>query len=223
MRNTIIIIGGGIGGLFLADKYKDEYNVILIEREDDVGGKIQTYNGYTVSTQTLLSSTKSPRFDKYVDNIHVVTRHIPHFVYHHYPKMLWSILLVLIILLVMMSTRRDYDAMYLILLVMLSCVIICMIPYFSSYRTMKCLGSFNTTSYNKFINNTPLILLLEYELYSIFSIGYSGFVHEEFLDIVRHIKNKISNKCVLHTNSNVVCLDKKQKQLLSNKIIKSLT
>ena len=42
-KYDIIIVGGGIAGLFLAYKLKDtKQNILLIEKEKELGGRIHT-------------------------------------------------------------------------------------------------------------------------------------------------------------------------------------
>ena len=76
----LVIIGGGISGLFLANKYQNDYNVILLERDNDIGGKIQTYDNCAISTQTTNSPTKCEHFKYPFDTIICVIK----LGYHYY-------------------------------------------------------------------------------------------------------------------------------------------
>lgn len=59
-KETLLIIGSGFSGLYIANKYKSKYNVIVIDKNDHIGGQIKTYRGTTMSALINIPTKCTP-------------------------------------------------------------------------------------------------------------------------------------------------------------------
>lgn len=55
---SLLIVGGGISGLVLADALKDDYKITLVERNDHVGGRIHSMKNYECGAYRIHNSHK---------------------------------------------------------------------------------------------------------------------------------------------------------------------
>ena len=196
MKQKLVIIGGGISGLYLADKYKDKYNIILLERSNRIGGKIQSYGNFSISTQSPSYHVKCKPFDNYLKELNLKPYLIQFKIYNHYPKLLYLFLSIFIIFILFYNNNIKYK-----LLLLLYCIII---PYFSGYKVIRALGSSCSMNYLAYIKSYSL---LKGELMSLLiKYYYIGFMKGEFDFIVKHIEQKLNN--IIYTNANIIKLDK---------------
>jgi UDP-galactopyranose mutase len=84
-----IIIGGGISGITIANKLNSENKILLLEKENRLGGRIYTYNNIEFGAKWIHRNI--PKFpllkniqyfyekqNKYIQNYNIIDHYVPY-------------------------------------------------------------------------------------------------------------------------------------------------
>lgn len=210
-KKELIIIGAGISGLFLGKKYKEKYNVTVLEKNNKIGGKIQCHNGISTSVQLIFPypSINEKQFSLINKNKKKLKVHIPTFSPH---KIYMTALCLLIINFIILKKIEENKCKLLYILIILIVHVKFIFPQIiknSSHKIQKALGG-APVNYVDFIKASEIKDLILFECISlIFYDIYEGYLDNTMLNYINYLAKDLHIKL----NTKILSLDKKQKNI----------
>ena len=193
----IIVVGGGISGLYIANKLSKNNDVTIFE-SNSWGGDIKTeyINGECYPVSTILQIRRHPELNYLIDKLDIKTKYISSFRLIRFINMKYYIFIMII--LIILNKFNIIKNIYILLLLLFILVLINL-----SCITIKSWGNSKKCS----LKNTLLFLFpVLYPKKLLYDCGYQ--------DIVNYY---ISNENINYINNGVINIDRKNKITIDSK------